>query len=465
MLLFVVLLAWAQRDADTGDSPRSILAFRRESWLSAYREWDAQYRNGLGFSDTWDSGTLGWGESRFLRNYMLAYAVSGSRYWLDKVQDHFDRILSHATDPDGDGFLGWQDEKYSVGVLRVVRSVDAEGLTLEPTLQRPYVNHGGEKVTGHRYRISLPAADRLQVADLTTDKVLHEAPYSGESVITVIPGGRFQLKGKGRTGAQFEIETTAPNRIPYVVHEGMLTYPVALWAETVLGDEELKRIYGAKAKMYLHFLARHLLDKWEGRWQEFPDGTGAYRFTDDPTERFPGYLLPHNQYLALGRTWLVLQSISDFPYRERCRDKAVKMARYFRKHLRERDGCFVWNYWDPAPGEDVRRYVEDTSHGSIDVGFAVEACRRGVVFTDADLIRLARTYTGVMWNGSLTESRVAGRVDGTGEERVYWWEWCALALWEPKVWDIVWAMARQQRYPVSMAPMLLWVAQEINGGG
>ena len=91
-------------------------------------------------------------------------------------------------------------------------------------------------------------------------------------------------------------------------------------------------------------------------------------------------------------------------------------ARY--RHLRRRNGCFVWNY----------------------------------------------TYVYVMWNGSLGKPLVSGRVDGTGEGTIYWWEWCALALWEPKVWDIVWAMDREREHPADMAPMLLWVAQEINGG-
>ena len=120
-----------------------------------------------------------------------------------------------------------------------------------------------------------------------------------------------------------------------------------------------------------------------------------YVFTNNPTQRFPLYSLPHNQYLAPARTCMVLGQLEGYEGAELCAERARMMATYFHDNLRLTDeGAYEWNYWDPLEGEDVRSYVEDTGHGTIDVGFAAEATRRGVVFTNEDMERFARMDKG-----------------------------------------------------------------------
>ncbi|MFQ6096587.1 MAG: hypothetical protein ACE5O2_02590, partial [Armatimonadota bacterium] len=132
---------------------KEALRGRVAELLARYLLWDANENEGKGRSDATTSGGLGWGEASFLRNYMMCYSVSHDTYWLDKVVEHFDRMVANLADPDGDGFLAWNDTAYSVGIVRARGAANAENVTIEPELQRPYVRRGGEKVTGHTYEI------------------------------------------------------------------------------------------------------------------------------------------------------------------------------------------------------------------------------------------------------------------------------------------------------------------------
>ncbi|MDH7570148.1 MAG: hypothetical protein QHJ73_11250, partial [Armatimonadota bacterium] len=442
---------------------RGQIGPRAAEMLAAYRLWEAGYNEGRGRSDRKDSGSLGWNESGFLRNYVRAYAVSRDPYWLDKVVDHFDRMIANMTQGE-DGFRRWTDTAYGVSPVAVTPESGTEGMSLEPPLQRPYVGRGGELVNGHRYRVALPDGKRVVITDLTEGRQVADLEYQEGLVLTQIPGAKLTLTGPGRPGARFLVETTAARPIDYAVHDGMVTYPVALWVETVLADAALRARYGKKAEEYLALLDRHVREKWERCWVELPNGAGAYTFSPDPTERFPGGLLPHNQYLALARTWLVLQAIPGAPNRALYREKAEKMARNFRAALRLEGNAYVWNYWDPRPEDtNVRRHIEDTGHGSIDVGFAVEAQRRGIVFTDEDLKRFAATYVERMWNGSLQSPEIARTVDGSIGGGRNFREWISLAAADRRVWDVGWGCYQRDGLSPDGAPEVLEVYDRVFG--
>ena len=46
------------------------------------------------------------------------------------------------------------------------------------------------------------------------------------------------------------------------------------------------------------------------------------------------------------------------------------------------------------------------------MSLAVEAARRGVVFTDEDMTRIANTWLKLMWNRDEEKPRMAAAVDG-----------------------------------------------------
>ena len=98
---------------------RSDLAGDIPGLIARYQLSDALDRDGIGRSDATTSGGLGWGESGYLRRYMMCYFVTQDSYWLDRVVDHFDRMVGNLTDHDGDGMRSWQDIAYSAGLVDV----------------------------------------------------------------------------------------------------------------------------------------------------------------------------------------------------------------------------------------------------------------------------------------------------------------------------------------------------------
>jgi hypothetical protein len=447
----------------TWDASRLREDFRSKASGMMFSYWlmDRGHNDGKGNSDAITSGGLGWGESSWLMNYIMCYKVSKDTYWLDKIVDHFDRMMRNLSDLEGDGFLAWHDRHYSDGIVRVTSRQNAEGLTIDPETSRIGVDRGGEKVTGHKYSITFTAPNSIEIRDETETKGIATKDYKGKLVLMDIPGSKFTITGSARPGARFDFESIPGEESEYQVHDGMITYPIAQLIEIVFNDPALHLGYKKKADEYLAFIDKHIRQKWESTWVELPDNCGAYVFTKHVTQRFPGGLLPHNQYLALARTFIVLKDIPGVPNREVYLEKTAKMARYFKKNLRLNGDAYVWNYWDPYPPiPEVRLHIEDTSHGSIDIGFVVEACNRNVVFTGDDLKKFSNSYTEVMWNKSKEDPEIAGNVDGRKSKRDgrFIHEWVKLAQWNPKVWEIAMLMQGQGLSPGNPPTILYMVA-------
>ncbi|MEW6356034.1 MAG: hypothetical protein AB1696_06905 [Planctomycetota bacterium] len=487
-LLFACTLTCAQEDVKpflktTWDVARlrDDLRGRAGSMMLSFWMMDRNHNNGKGLSDRAASGNLAWGESSWLMDYIMCYQAFRDPYWLDKVVDHFDRMRTSLSDPEGDGFLAWRDGAYSVGVVRLASKSNADGLTIEPETSRAWVirDRGGEAVTGHKYSIAFPKPDALVVRDETEDKIIVTSDYKDKIVLNGIPpqsdkdkrvpngipGSRFTIAGPARAGARFEFESIRGEEIEYQVHDGMITYPIAQFIEIVFNDPALHEKYKKKADEYLAFIDKHIREKWEPTWVELPDGCGAYVFTAHETQRFPKGLLPHNQYLALARTYLVLKDVKGAPHRDIYLEKAAKMAKYFKKCLRAEGDAYLWNYWDPYPEiPEVRRYVEDTGHGTIDIGFVCEACNRNVVFAPDDLTRFGNTYADRMWNQSQDDPIIRGRVDGA-KSRVDGrtiHEYVKLSQWNAKVWDV--ATHIRRAYPATgNVPSILYMAAGMTG--
>ncbi len=438
---------------------------RTSAMMLAYWLMDRNHREGKGNSDRQSSGDLAWGESPCLMDYVMCYRAFEDSYWLDKIVDHFDRMIGNLSDPEGDGFLSWRDRKYSVGIVSLTSSRNTEGLTLDPVTSRLSVVRPGDQVTGHKYSLAFTTPNTLEVRDETEKKLLATKEYKDKIVLTDIPGAQFTIAGAASAGARFDFDSTPGEEIEYQVHDGMITYPIAQFIEIVYNDPRLHAKHKKKADEYLAFIDKHIRQKWESTWVELPDNAGAYVFTSHKTQRFAGGLLPHNQYLALARTYIVLKDVEGVPSRRVYLEKAEKMARYFKNSLRLQDDAYVWNYWDPYPPiPDVKLRIEDTGHGSIDTGFAAEACNRNVVFTPEDLRRFSNTYTEVMWNKSPDDPKIAGLVDGrsTRKDGRVIREYAKLAQWNPKVWDIVMLMQKNDG-GAGVVPSILYMVAGMTG--
>ncbi len=403
--------------------------------IAAFDAADQACNEGKGYSEKPDSGSLGWGESSWLRNYWELYELTGHTRWWDKIIAHFERMIATMTDHDGDGFKSWQTTTYSTALVRAEPLHNRGTATIAARQSKIMNGKQAHQVTGHRYLIEFADAKTYSVRDVTAYRALvAKATYKSGQSITVAPHVAVTVTGAPVQGDTFCVWTTAPRPVEYAVHQGMVLTPVARFIETALKRPASDRYHG-KAKQFLAVIEQHFLRGNEKSWIDTGDEAGAYRFTPEPTERYPNRILPHNQYLALARTWLILADATKQPlYRER----AVAMAKNFKRALRLVDGAYEWHYWDWIEnGQPGHSGVEDTSHGHIDVGFLIEAARRGVVFTDQDVRRLVKTLLDRMWNGSTAEPRFGGRVNTKEGNSLPLVDWSDLGQWDPKVFDLL----------------------------
>lgn len=440
---------------------RASLAGDIDALVEKYKVWDAGVNGGQGYSGSQTSGGLGWGEASFVRDYVYLFRVTGDTWWLDRMVDHTDRMKS-TQKANAAGFMAWNDPAYSVSVITVEPAGEVGEVKVTPAEQRINKKKDVPDASGHTCELRFPQADRWVLHDLTAGAEVAAGEYDGVKLVLQQPEpGTLTVAGAAQPGARFTIKTETPAAVEYQVHDGMVTYRIAQFIEMVLASPELEAKYGARAREYLAWLDRDFLQKWESTWRDLDDGAGLYLFTADASQRFPAYSLPHNQYLAIARTWLVLADINEFANAPLARQRATAMALFFKRNLREVNGAYDWNYWDPLPGEAAPCWTEDFSHATIDVGFAVEAAARGVVFDQTDLQRFASTYVDVMWNGNLEAPRFGSRVNTSDGDKVIWADWIELAVADARIWTLAEALLAEQKYPVGMVSSVLEVRRRL----
>jgi hypothetical protein len=198
----------------------------------------------------------------------------------------------------------------------------------------------------------------------------------------------------------------------WLVHAGNFLFPVTRWAYLVKQEPELNRIYGEKADAYLAEAAEILAAFEALDWREGP-GAGEGRFVGNPNAS--GGDLPHNMMHAAGRVYIHLWLATG---EERFREKAEKMASFWKNRLVLRGDRYEWKYATYHPR------LEDVSHGSMSVDFAVHAHRAGIVFDEIDLARFSATLTHITVRGTASspytelvdsfESYPAGSLAGRG---------------------------------------------------
>jgi len=420
--------------------------------VASFAAFDSEYQQGHGESDSPDSGKLGWGEASFLDSYVKLYLATADTRWLDQVVDHMDRIIGSMADHFGDGHGTWVTDTYSVARLEAEPLHNRGTARLDLRQDRVWTTRGGREVEEAELILDFPGGSRYRILGGSGQAPLVESTFRQGRELTGLGPFGVAVVGRPQPGDRFLIRTHPPGPIEYIVHQGQFLYPVARFAELVARQRALKRRYGTRPRRYVEViagLARH----HEQSWLDLGRGAGAYRFSSRPWERYPNRIQPHNQYLSLARAYLVLTRVSS---RRIFRERGEAMLRYYKRCLRRVGSAYEWHYWDwVEEGQPDHSPVEDTSHGNIDICAAVEACRRGVVFQPADLRRFAHTFLDRMWNGSLTDPRLAHRVDGQPGDAQTIKGWIDLCQWNPKVWDVLWAQFRRLDQPPRDAPTML----------
>lgn len=195
-------------------------------------------------------------------------------------------------------------------------------------------------------------------------------------------------------------------RYAWMVHAGLITYPMVRIAWLIRRDPNLRPLYGPQAEVWVRRVAETVA-AFDGSWRDGPQPSeGHYR---DDYLRVP---LPFNQQAAMGRTLVMMWLLTGDPA---YRHKAARMAAYLRNRLRPDGDAWVWDY-SPETSSP-----EDISHGGIEVDFAVLCHSLGLVFTDADMRRFVATFRRCFRPGQ----GFTRFVNGTGD---FAWSW-AMTRW------------------------------------
>ncbi|MEZ4449642.1 MAG: hypothetical protein R3B09_09190 [Nannocystaceae bacterium] len=192
----------------------------------------------------------------------------------------------------------------------------------------------------------------------------------------------------------------------------MLIYPMvefarivetSPWASSTTYDGET---FADKALAYVE-AAEASVAAHEFEW----DDAGFYRFAADASFLdYAGEDEPLNQSNAMGRALVILAELTGDP--EHAAKAAALAARLKAQMIVGGAGEYLWNYWGgPYSGDG-----EDISHAAINVDFAALAAERGIVFTAADVDRLAATFSARVYidDGAFHDHVGGGSINGDG---------------------------------------------------
>ena len=92
------------------ETTAQVAGFDPEALAKQFVGFDVSLNAGKGYSENPSSATLAWGESYYLNAYVKMYRTTRNTRWLNKLVDHFDRMVANMSDHDGDGVPGWHNE-------------------------------------------------------------------------------------------------------------------------------------------------------------------------------------------------------------------------------------------------------------------------------------------------------------------------------------------------------------------
>jgi hypothetical protein len=200
------------------------------------------------------------------------------------------------------------------------------------------------------------------------------------------------------------------------------------WVYLVKSNPSLQTQYGAVADQYLKKMEDTLVAKWLANSfiDERKDSTHDWHYPGtgklvQPTcstcavDPYQDFLIssPHNKMADFGMAMILLYKITGKPY---YREIITKAALEFKSKLlwKNSGAYYSWHYYDPYWRWDFTSYrlggqtragvwIEHRyGYGGLDMMFAAECYRMGIVYNRTDIQRFVKTNRDIMWNGVTT---------------------------------------------------------------
>ena len=407
-----------------------------------------------------EAGGLAWGMSYILLSLLRMYQATEDTTYLDRFVERADQVWQQT-----DAARGVKDWRGRSGqVWRSGGNYTAAGIEL--------TDADGTPIVDIRYATAAPTSGTVTVTtteDGLVDVVL-EHPTTGvleftgasldpaspdslvDKVLAAYGGQRWTAKWLSGAGPEAELVDGTSQLVQrwyvFPVHTGMITYPIAVFARTVLEHGPAK--YQRYARRYLTLLRKsigHHHDEW--RWSELDNGErgGDYFWPKGAPLSWDGLLQPFNQTQGLGMTMAELHRISPEPGYAA---QVSAMVASFLSDMETDGDAWIWRYWPtytelfqgytaedqlseytPSYPNGAKQY-EDISHAALSIEFMVVAHRAGLGGEPEHLERLVATYLDKVADGA---DKVFTRVDGTtpavDSNAAQAGRWLGLAPWGP----------------------------------
>jgi hypothetical protein len=228
------------------------------------------------------------------------------------------------------------------------------------------------------------------------------------------------------------------------------TTVLSRFVEIVRRDPNLAKEFGAKADEYLSLAEDHLVKKWHtrGYYVDLGEGGAVYRWNKDYTPKKAFITLAHEKQSNMIEALLTLHRASG---KQEYLQTATKLGVYLKKSMREKDGHYLWNYWDATGDWDQdadgkpKHWVNVEPKGmwfDATVSSAVLLHRHGVVFQAEDIQKLVKTQMEVCWNGDAADPKFSNTA-GTPVEKERFIS-PSLAAWDAKLADFVYGEPAQK---------------------
>ncbi|MGP3961338.1 hypothetical protein ACTWPT_35605 [Nonomuraea sp. 3N208] len=435
---------------------------------------DRLFHSGTGTgkpTDNNEHGALAWGQSYVLMGFMRMWEAYKDTHYLDRLVENVEQVLANrdsargVTDHRGKSLPAWRAmHPYTVGFATLK---DADGTPLlQVRTALAYADQAVATVTtgSAEGSFSLEVKNNwnntvARFPDLSLDPA--SANYAVKRIYdayptpTMVTARDLRESPSGNATPAQGPTSFVSQPVIFSVHTGMITYPMATFARTVLANPSLWSRYKSKALEFLK-AAKDATAVHDEEWRQTEDGRGYYVWNKGTPLAYDGAEQPINQSVSLGQTFAELAAATgDHRYRDRVR----RMGHTFSLDLTvDADDAYVWPYWPKfgklyqgfAKTDNVSeftpsytagaRQIEDLSHGAIDVEFAVAAFRHKLSFIGDDMARFARTYSKnlVAPTGADGIATAYARVNGTGAtnsagQYMQAPRWMAVAPWDETV--------------------------------
>lgn len=188
----------------------------------------------------------------------------------------------------------------------------------------------------------------------------------------------------------------------FVVHTGMITYPMLEFVEVVNGGN-IKKYSIASDSIFQQ--VKESVKYHNKDWR-----ADHYVYPDDFYKK--DYIVPFSQQAAMGRSLILLYKLTN---KDEYLNKAESLAKFIKDKAIEEDEISGRYFLKQAfmPGKTVsEKKIGDISHATITIHFVYLAYKNDIVFTEKDMNKFTNTIGYLAENNS---NRFPRYLDGSGD--------------------------------------------------